>query len=346
MARGAATAGAGLIFALLGLAGGCGGGDEPPADGEAAASGTRQAVRVALLHPGRENDRGWNQLAYEALRGLRDRTGASVRHTHTPNKSTFKSEMRDYAQRGFTLVICHGSEFVKAAREVAGDFPRTRFVVTGSGDAGGGVATLDFRLWEAAYLCGVLAAHLVPGGPAGLIGGEDIVTVRRTMDAFANGARSVLPAYPTYPQYVGSWDDIARARQTAASLIETRGVKVIFQNADAAALGIFQAAEQAGVLAFGANGDQNALSPGIIPASAVIDMARAFERVLDAARRGTWRDEAVVCDLKSGLIEVVLNPAFAERIPPAARAAMDRTRSEIVAGRLDVLAAPEARSGS
>src|SRR5262249_6786127 len=154
--------------------------------------------------------------------------------------------------------IAHGSEYAKAAREVAADFPGTKFVVTGSSDAGDGVATLDFRLWEATYLCGVLGAKLVPGGPAGLMGGQDFVTVRRTIDAFANGARSVQPGYPTFAQYVGSWDDVAKAQQTAKSLIATRGVKVFFQNTDAAATGVFEAARGAGIVAFGCNSNQNA----------------------------------------------------------------------------------------
>lgn len=313
---------------------------EAPVAPTSQAASAPAAVKIALLHPGRENDGGWNQLAYDALLALRDSTGATVQHTHTPNRSAFKAELRDYGQRGFTLVICHGSEFSKAAREVARDFPRTKFLVTGSADAGDGVATLDFRLWEATYLCGVLAAKLMPQGPAGLIGGEDIVTVRKTMDAFANGAHSIEPRYTIFPQYVGSWDDVAKAQQTARSLIETRGVTVIYQNCDAAAEGVFRAAASAGVLAFGANSDQSRLAPNAIPASAVIDMQDAFRLVLESIRLNRWEDRAIPCDLRSGVIRVALNPAFKTRWPADALPAMERARAAIISGKLDVLAAP------
>lgn len=294
-------------------------------------------IRVALLHPGRETDGGWNQLAYTALMQLHDRTGASVQHTYTPSRATFKSDLRDYARQGYTLVIAHGSEYVKAAREVAADFPNTRFVVTGSSDAGDGVATLDFRLWEATYLCGVLAAHLVPNGPAGLIGGQDFVTVRRTMDAFTNGARSVQPGYKSFAQYVGSWDDVAKAQQTAKSLIETRGVKVIFQNTDAAATGVFEAARAAKVIAFGCNSNQNAMAPNVVPASAIIDMEKAFETILADIHEKRFEPKAYVCDLKSGVIDVVLNPNFATRWPKDALPAFEKAKAKIIAGNLDVL---------
>src|SRR5262249_40694261 len=160
-----------------------------PAPGQTAAA----PLKVALLHPGRENDRGWNQLAYEALMKLGSKPGVTVKHAYVPNESNFKSDMRAFAGQGYGLVICHGGEYVKAAKQVAADFPKTQFVVTGSADAGEGVATLDFRLWEATYLCGMLAAAMVPDGPAGIIGGTDSAPVRQTLDAFANGARAVKP---------------------------------------------------------------------------------------------------------------------------------------------------------
>lgn len=328
-AAGRRLRGAALLVALL--APGCDRAPDPTG-GAATESAGGTSVRVALLHPGPESDRGWNELAYRALQSLATRRGVSVQHTYAPNKTAFKSEMRDYAQRGCTLVICHGSEFVKAAREVAGDFPKCRFVVTGSSDAGQGVTTIDFRLWEAAYLCGVLAAHLSPEGPAGLIGGQDFVTVRKTLDAFAEGARSVRKEYGAYTQYVGSWDDVAKAQQTARSLIETRGVRMLFQNTDAAASGIFQAADAAGVLAFGCNSDQASLAPAVVPASAVIDMERAFELALDAAT-GSSPAAVIVGDLKNGVIDVALNPAFATKWPAGALDALRRAKDEIVTAR-------------
>jgi len=313
-------------------------GCEKSGGGSGATSGPSKTIRVALLHPGRETDGGWNQLAYQALMKLHDATGAEVRHTFSPSSATFKSDLRDYAQQGYTLVICHGSEYVKAAREVAASFPATKFVVTGSADAGGGVATIDFRLWEATYLCGLLGAKLVPAGPAGLIGGQDFMTVRNTMNAFANGAKSVRADYQAYSQFVGSWDDVAAAQQTARSLIETRGVKVIFQNCDAAAQGVFQAAAGAEVFAFGANSDQNAISPGVVPASAVIDMEKAFELVLKSIEAGDFEAKAYVGDLKSGVIDVVLNPEFAQRWPPGALHDFEEAKAGIIEGKLDVLA--------
>jgi basic membrane lipoprotein Med (substrate-binding protein (PBP1-ABC) superfamily) len=312
----------------------------PPAGSQAAG----KVWRVAMLHPGRETDRGWNQLAYEALQSLGRRDDVRVKNLYAPNRSNDKADLRALAEQGYDLVICHGSEFVKPAREVAPQFPKTRFAVTGSDEAGQGVATIDFRLWEATYLCGVLAAKVSPEGPAGLIGGEDFRTVRHTLDAFANGARSVKPDYPVHMQYVGSWDDVARARQTAESLIAGYKVRVIFQNCDAAAFGVFDAARAAGgsppVYVFGSNRNQNDAAPELVPASAVIDMGEAFSQLVDALAAGEFEDRAYTHDLKSGGIRFVVNEGLKATWPAEVNVFLDEIEAKIKAGALDVLASP------
>lgn len=300
-------------------------------------------LRCALLTPGRENDGGWNQLAYEAARALEGEGGIRLSHTHAPNATAFTSDLRDYAQQGCDLVICHGGEYVKAARQIARRFPQARIVVTGSAEGGDGIATLDFQLWQASYLCGVLAARLEPDGPAGLIGAQNFKTVKNTLDAFVHGLRSVRPDYPVFYQYTGSWDDVAKARQTARSLIETYRVRVIFQNTDAAAAGVFDAARSAqpAVYAFGCNSAQHSLAPDVVPASAVIDVQRAFRELADAVRAGRFEARNYAHTLATGGVTVTLNPAFESRWPAGTMELFERARSEIVAGRLDVLREPD-----
>lgn len=303
----------------------------------------QQKMRVALLLPGKENDHGWNQLAFEAAKSLETDGTATLSHTNAPNATAFKSDLRDYAQQGYDLIICHGGEFAKAAREIARQFPKSHIVVTGSAEGGDGIASLDFQLWQATYLCGVLAAKLSPDGPAGVVGGQNFSTVKNTLDAFVNGARSVRPGYKADFQYVGSWDDVAKAKQTARSLIDTYKSRVIFQNTDAAAAGIFDAAKEASpdggnpIFVFGCNSDQSPLGGAIVPASAVIDMKAAFHQLAETVRAGKFEPKVYGHDLKTGGVGVVLNPAFKDRWPAGALDSLAKAREAIVSGKIDVL---------
>ena len=115
-----------------------------------------------------------------------------------------------------------------------------------------------------------------------------------------------------------------------------QGADILFQNADAAGLGIFQAVEEnagRGVLAFGSNADQSSIRPKVIMASAVIGVPEAFVQVARDTRDGHLSHDLYVEDLK-GTAKVALNPRLESRIPAAAREAMDKARAEIIAGRL------------
>jgi basic membrane lipoprotein Med (substrate-binding protein (PBP1-ABC) superfamily) len=111
------------------------------------------------------------------------------------------------------------------------------------------------------------------------------------------------------------------------------GADVIFQNADAAGLGVFQAArERRGVYVIGSNSDQNALAPQVTLGSVVIDLPRAFFELARDVKSGTFRPRVVTFDAKSDVVRLVLNPVLAGQIPAAARARIDSVLAQIHAG--------------
>ncbi len=65
---------------------------------------------------------------------------------------------------------------------------------------------------------------------------------------------------------------------------------MLHHNADAAALGVFQAAKESkAVYVFGANADQSALAPERVVGSAVIDLPRALLLVAREVKAGSSR---------------------------------------------------------
>jgi len=64
--------------------------------------------KVALLNPGPISDAGWNAAAYEGLLAVRDQLGADISQAETKTPPEFEQAFRDYARRGFSLVIGHG----------------------------------------------------------------------------------------------------------------------------------------------------------------------------------------------------------------------------------------------
>lgn len=316
-----------LALPLATLLGGC--------RGDAPAPQSDAGFKVALLSPGPVSDAGWNALAYEGLLAIRDQLGAEVSQVETRTPAEFEEGFRDYARRGFHLVFGHGFEFQEAAAAVAPEFPRTVFITTSGNTVRDNVAPLRFMLEDATYLTGMMAGLMSKSGIAGAVGGMAIPSVESTLIAFEAGARAARADFKVLKSYTGNWDDVGAAKEAAAAQIQ-QGADFVIHNADAAGLGVFQAAQARGVYAFGTNKDQNALAPDVILASAVIDIPGAFLRVARDVKAGSFRAAITRLGIADGVITLVINPALRERIPPAVMARIESTRADIVAGRLDV----------
>jgi basic membrane lipoprotein Med (substrate-binding protein (PBP1-ABC) superfamily) len=293
------------------------------------------SFKVALLSPGPVSDAGWNALAYEGLLAIRDQLGAEIAQVQTNTPAEFEAGFRDFGQRGFNLVFGHGFEFQDAAAAVAPEFPGTVFITTSGNTVRRNVAPLRFMLEEATYLEGMLTAMMSKTGKAGAVGGMAIPSVKSTILAYSAGAAAVTPGFPVVTSFVGNWDDVGAAKEASLALIQ-QGADVLFHNADAAGLGVFHAAQERGVWAFGANKNQNDVAPDVILASAVIDIPRAFVTVAKQVKEGTFVARIEKLGMKDGVISLVLNPRLADRIPPEARARLDAARQDILAGKLTV----------
>ena len=293
------------------------------------------AFKVALLSPGPVSDAGWNALAYEGLLAIRDQLGAEVAQIQTKTPAEFEEGFRDFARRGYALVFGHGFEFQDAAAAVAPDFPRSVFITTSGNTVRPNVAPLRFMLEEATYLEGMLAAGMSKTGKAGVVGGIEIPSVKSTIIAFAAGAKAVRPDFGVVTSYVGNWEDVGGAKSAALALVQ-QGSDFLFHNADAAGLGVFQAAQEQHVHAFGSNKNQNDVAPEVVIASATIDVPHAFLAVARQVKEGRFEAKVERMGMKDGVVSLVLNPRLEAQIPAELKARVAQAEAAILAGTLQV----------
>lgn len=298
--------------------------------------------KVALLTPGPISDQSWNGGAYAGLLRIRDSLNASISHIQTRTPAEFEENFRQYGAKGYNVVIGHGFEFQDAAEAVAPRFPATTFVVTSGNRGSGNVVALGFAFEEASYLAGIVAARASRTHAIGAIGGTELPPVRRSFEAFAAGARSVDPRIRVITSYIGNWDDISAGREQALAQI-SQGVDVIFQNADAAGLGVFQAARDSRarrVRVIGSNADQNAVAPDVILGSVVIDLPHAFLLVARRIQAGDRPNGIVALGTASNVVRWQPNPAIAAEIPADVPRIVDSVRTQMLAGRNPVPGGP------
>jgi basic membrane lipoprotein Med (substrate-binding protein (PBP1-ABC) superfamily) len=306
----------------------CSGADSA-ARGRSSADSTFQ---VALLTPGPISDHSWNAGAYQGLLRIRDSLGAHISHIQVKTPADFEENFRQYGAQHYDLVFGHGFEFQDAASRVGPEFPNTVYITTSGNRFGKNVAPMVFGFEEPSYLAGVLAGSLTKSKVIGMIGGTQLPPVASSFLAFEAGVHSVDPKIKVLTSYIGSWDDASAGKEQAIAQIQ-RGADFIFQNGDAAGLGVFQAAREAkNVYVFGTNSNQNAVAPKVIIASVVIDLPHAFLTVARQVKEGHFQSKIIYLGTSTGVVKLVLNPELESLVPRTLQTKLDSVRDAIEAG--------------
>ena len=329
-----------LVLGLVALLSGCA--ERPAADAaeKSAAAAGRPTFRVALLTPGPISDQSWNGGAYQGLLRIRDSLGASISHIQTKTPAEFEEQFRQYGSQHYDLVFGHGFEFQDAARRVGPDFPATIYVTTSSSTFGKNVAGMEFAFADASYLAGLVAGRTTRSNVLGVIGGTELPPVKESFESFTRGAKAANPRITVLTSYIGNWDDVSAGKEQALAQIG-QGADVIFQNADAAGLGVFQAArETKKALVVGSNSNQNAIAPEVTIGSVVIDLPHAFLAVAREVKERRFTPRVIRLGTASEVVSFVVNPSFDARIPADVHHLVDSVRTELRAGRFSPLGRP------
>jgi basic membrane lipoprotein Med (substrate-binding protein (PBP1-ABC) superfamily) len=260
---------------------------------------------------------------------IKDSLKAEVSHIQSKTPAEFDENFRQYGAKGYNLVFGHGFEFQDAALRVAPSYPNTVYVTTSGTSVAKNVAGADFAFEEASYLAGIVAGSTTKSNMLGVIGGTELPPVKRSFAAFEQGARSVNPRIRVIVSYIGNWDDASAGKEQAIAQI-SRGVDVIFQNADAAGLGVFQAVKEAkGVRIIGSNANQNDIAPDHTLGSVVIDLPHAFLLIAREVMKGGFTGKVFSLGLRQDVVNYVPNPVMATVVPANVMAAVDSTEQHM-----------------
>ncbi len=225
----------------------------------------------------------WDGVIHQACLRAVDELGIEYEFTEQIAAADFEKVVREYAERGFDLIV--GDAFLageEPSRRVAKDYPEVAFAFGSEfGPAEPNYSVFDNWIHEPSYLSGIIAGHLTESNVLGVVAAIPINEVNRLVNAFKAGALSVNPDVQTKIAYIGGWFDPPKAKEAAQAQIEA-GADLIF----AERFGVFEAAKENGVLAFGNMSDQNELAPDVVITGPVWDMYPTIEYLVTTVRAG------------------------------------------------------------
>jgi basic membrane protein A len=250
-----------------------------------AAAGAEKPFKIAAIFQ-TAIEEPWDGVIHQACLKAQKKLGnIEYEFTEKIAAADFEKVLREYAERGFDLIV--GDAFLageEPARRVAKDYPEIAFAFGSEfGPVSPNFSVFDNWIHEPAYLCGVIAGRLTKSNVLGVVAAIPIGEVNRLVNAFKAGALMVNPKVKVKISYIGGWFDPPKAKEAAIAQIEA-GADLIF----AERFGVFEAAKEKGVLAFGNMSDQNALAPEVVVTGPIWDMYPTLKFAIEMVKKKAW----------------------------------------------------------
>ena len=229
----------------------------------------------------------WVSRIHKALNAAVARGEIEYVWSENVTNTDYERVMREYAQKGMDLVVGEAFGVERAARKVAGDFPKTAFLIGSSfGPTGKNFSVFDNWIQEPAYLSGLIAGGMTKSNLIGMVGGYPIPEVNRLMHAFMDGVRETNKDAKFLVTFIGSWFDPPKAKEAAFAMID-RGADLLY----AERFGVSDAAKERGKLAIGNVIDTQAQYPQTVVASALWHMEATIDRAIAKVKDGSFTAE-------------------------------------------------------
>jgi basic membrane protein A len=211
---------------------------------------------------------GVNEFLLLGEKGTED-AAESLGGTSKTFESTDSGSMRSNIEAAIeeepSVIVLTTFDMTQLAEEYSLSTPDQEFILIDAcpDEPAANLHCAFFREHEGSYLLGIEAAMLTESNKVGSVAAMDIPFIHRWTDAFAAGALSVGPVEDTQ-LFVGGdnpFSDPAKAKEQALSMA-AQGVDHIQAAASAGNFGVFQAAEEEGIFAYGVDVNQCGDAPG------------------------------------------------------------------------------------
>ncbi|WP_158634420.1 BMP family ABC transporter substrate-binding protein [Amycolatopsis sp. WAC 01375] len=302
----------GMVVAVVVMASGCGA--SPLAESGA-------APRVAAIMTGEDTDNGFAQAGADAVKTLTAEGVVAGKTQDGVDVTKAKTYLRQYADSGVDLVIAWGLDLQESVREVASEYPGTKFLGTG-GEPDLRKATANVEMWtydtgQFGYLLGYIAG-LTQLSPVAIVDGPQEPFLESQWHGFDQGLKAANPRVTLLsPIYTGDFNDPEKARQATQQQV-TAGARLIASNAQGYAPGVAAAAHRAKIATVGISKNASAEAPAVNVAQVKLDMVPIFRAVFARLKSGVFGNQGTTSTIANrSLVVTDVNRVEAAPATPA-----------------------------
>ena len=240
-------------------------------------------VKVAAIYT-LPVEQQWISRIHKALNSAKESGGVEYVYSENVSNTDYERVMSEYAEQGVHLIVGEVFGLERAARKVANDYPEIAFLMGSSfGPVAPNFSVFDNWIHEPSYLSGIVAGASTESNVIGMVGGYAIPEVNRLMHAFMDGARSINPDVKFLVNFIDSWYDPPKAKESAFAMMDA-GADIMY----AERFGVSDAAVERGIKAIGNVIDTSADYPNTILSSAIWHMEPTINRAISKVADGTF----------------------------------------------------------
>ena len=242
--------------------------DATTTSGGSAAGGPSagDAVAVGFIYVGPKDDYGYNQAHADGAAAVRKMAGVKVmEEERVPETADVQKSMQSMIELDGAKILFPTSfgYFDPHVLVMAKKYPDVMFLHCGGlwneklhpKNVGSYFGYID----ECQYLSGIVAGHTTKSKKLGFVAAKPIPQVRRNINAFTLGARSVDPSITCTVIFTGDWSMPVKEAEATNSLID-QGVDVVTCHVDSPKV-VVETAERRGIYTCGYHCSQAPLAP-------------------------------------------------------------------------------------
>lgn len=270
-----------------------------------------KALKVAIIAPSASNDLAFTQSIVDGMAVIQKERKVELAITD----GTFIVEdaaaaIRDYAKKGYDLVIAHGSQYGGSLKEIAKDFPNTAFAWGTSADTFGlpNISSYEAASEEGGYVMGKMAAAMSKKGSIGVVGPIEVGDAKLFVDGFVAGAKAQNEKIRANVNYIGSFSDVALAAEAARAHMAV-GADVLTGTAQMV-VGAIGAARSKRAAWFGTQADQAELAPEIVVACQVYKWEVILKQILADMDKGVLGGKKYAITLANDGLVIEFNDGY------------------------------------
>jgi simple sugar transport system substrate-binding protein len=299
-------------------------------------------VTVGFVYVGPKDDAGYSQCHAAAVAALGKLKGVRCVEKENQPEDDGATEVMEamIAKDGAKVIFATSFGYLRPfVAELARKHPDVRFLHPSGpwkqGEFADNVITFHGVADEARYLSGIVAGSTTRSNKLGFVAAKPIPHVRREINAFCLGARSVNPKAEVIVLFTGDWTN-AEKEAAATKAVSERGADVVTCLVDSPKV-VIQTAERAGILSCGYHVNQQSLAPKGYLTGAEWNWDKLYVEWVQQLQKGEKLVTGRTGGLKAGFVR--MSP-YGPSVTAQVKKAADTAKAKILDGTLVIFKGP------